>query len=281
MDSDQDSDSNGNEIQIYIPNEPLQLTDNPSTTEILNQLEELDSKYMAYFDEVLSVYIVIPCAKTASVPLKAEVSYNEPAYKPLTVGSPICQNEQVKIWKVDVTICPERYSKRMKIKVHYKQVDEDHDDELLKDYEVPRSIVFAGSTLNSVKMKTHIVSEEAFVSIAPVFQMMFKKVKAEKTITSLELNPSKMIKEMKKNIQINSVNIDIANCDLVDYTSVSYPLVLKPNAGLSLVYKLVNNDNKSIKPTLVTVNSTIDDKQFHSGTYLTTYEHNHVKPTAK
>ncbi|VEU19965.1 DEKNAAC100731 [Brettanomyces naardenensis] len=244
-------------IKIVIPDR--ELTESPS--QIDGDLETADVKTVGYFDENISIYVITPPTVKSRVSL--ELSYTSTRQRIYSLEVPTFMDDERNIWKFELTIIPGKCNNELGIRAYYDELVSMQDN-TLTDFEVSDVVTIAGIELISKKglpektPEKQLVSSECFLPISPIFQMLFKSIRSEKILTSLELYACKKLRELKTDIVVNRVTIEIANCEVTEYSDIHYPVKLTQNVTLTLAYKLISSDTKNVKPIVALIHSTID-----------------------
>ncbi|QPG76391.1 hypothetical protein FOA43_003780 [Brettanomyces nanus] len=226
------------------------------------QLLQSKPKSIGYFDERVNVYIVT--SSTMNSKMCLELTYTRSRQKTYSLETPSIKSKDISIWKFEVVIIPGRCNSELKIRAFYDEPVNKIPDDILEEFARSDIIKLNGIELVGKKavakqsLERKLVSEECSLTISPIFQMLFKSIRAEKMLTSLELFACKKLKELKTGIVINKISVEIANCEVIEYSQIDYPVKLGPNTVLTLAYRLLSNDSKNVKPIVALIDSTID-----------------------
>lgn len=243
-------------IQLIIPDKQPDL----SKENWLESLRKSIPKDLAYFDEAFNVYVLTPKDKAEQV--NFELSYSNNRQQCNISKESQRSSDKYTLWCFPIQIIPGKCDK-LKIRAWYEEIDQT-EESYLKPFEPIKTISIGNIELgkendsDEKKPAIKLVSCEKEITISPLFQMVFKSVRLEKLLISLDINSCKRLKDLKTKIVIHSVDISVANCEVTEYSGIEYPVDLTPDCTLTLAYRLRNNSGKHTKPISYIVKSTVD-----------------------
>lgn len=254
------SDSEDEEpIKILVPDRAPDLEQRRMES-LYDELLKCTPKTLAYFDEVVHVFVVTPVSIEGK--LNLELRYSTNRNTPLSQSEPIATTKEHKIWMFKVRIEGER-SSQLEVRAWYKNKGEAH-NMILEDFEPLDDVIINGirfgsaTQLKDKKEQNKAVSCKISLTITPIFQLMFKNIKSEKMLISLDVCACQRLKDKRTQITIKDIKIKITNCETVEYSKIKYPVHLVPESKITLAYVLSSSDNNHIKPVNALISSTVD-----------------------
>ncbi len=246
-------------IRILVPDKSFDLEQKPAEG-LYNELSKCTPKTLAYFDEVIQIY-VITSVKIESK-LKLELGYSTDRNTSLCQSEPVAITKSYKIWMFEVRI-EEGKSRQLSIRAWYENKEEAH-DKILEDFEPLDELIVYGIKLESETQSVNneaepkLVSYEVSLAISPLFQLVFKNIKSEKVFISLDVCACRELKNASADIIIKKINVEVTNCEIIEYSKIKYPVHLVPESKIALAYVLSSTDNNHIKPVTALITSTVD-----------------------
>lgn len=286
-------------MRIYVPDSPIpaveeqneDLAGESSCNQLLERLEKTEQKQIAYFDEKVEIYIMVPISQDVQGVLTVEVVYGSNKsssqdnkrqrkssihrLEKADYSSNSCQ-----LWKFTFNVIPGRNLNKIDLTAVYeKEVTRKND--MLKPFEEVNLIQIAGvdllndnCILSSDTEENAETSESSFssssgidtdsfktsitINIASLYKMALKSYKTEKTLAWLDLSSSKTVDDMMTSLCINSIGVECINCDITSCTPMKFPITLTKNSVLTIAYHVSHDDETSIKPLSVVIDAVVD-----------------------
>lgn len=286
-------------MRIYVPDSPIpaveeqneDLAGESSCNQLLERLEKTEQKQIAYFDEKVEIYIMVPISQDVQGVLTVEVVYGSNKsssqdnkrqrkssihrLEKADYSSNSCQ-----LWKFTFNVIPGRNLNKIDLTAVYeKEVTRKND--MLKPFEEVNLIQIAGvdllndnCILSSDTEENAETSESSFssssgidtdsfktsitINIASLYKMALKSYKTEKTLAWLDLSSSKTVDDMITSLCINSIGVECINCDITSCTPMKFPITLTKNSVLTIAYHVSHDDETSIKPLSVVIDAVVD-----------------------
>lgn len=286
-------------MRIYVPDSPIpaveeqneDLAGENSCNQLLERLEKTEQKQIAYFDEKVEIYIMVPISQDVQGVLTVEVVYGSNKsssqdnkrqrkssihrLEKADYSSNSCQ-----LWKFTFNVIPGRNLNKIDLTAVYeKEVTRKND--MLKPFEEVNLIQIAGvdllndnCILSSDTEENAETSESSFssssgidtdsfktsitINIASLYKMALKSYKTEKTLAWLDLSSSKTVDDMMTSLCINSIGVECINCDITSCTPMKFPITLTKNSVLTIAYHVSHDDETSIKPLSVVIDAVVD-----------------------
>lgn len=286
-------------MRIYVPDSPIpaveeqneDLAGESSCNQLLERLEKTEQKQIAYFDEKVEIYIMVPISQDVQGVLTVEVVYGSNKsssqdnkrqrkssihrLEKADYSSNSCQ-----LWKFTFNVIPGRNLNKIDLTAVYeKEVTRKND--MLKPFEEVNLIQIAGvdllndnCILSSDTEENAETSESSFssssgidtdsfktsitINIASLYKMALKSYKTEKTLAWLDLSSSKTVDDMITSLCINSIGVECINCDITSCTPMKFPITLTKNSVLTIAYHVSHDDETSIKPPSVVIDAVVD-----------------------
>lgn len=257
-----------NEVEIFVLDVPPVVGDDPSSESIYESLKQAKRKEIALFDEQMSIYLVTTATGDSKVNL--ELTYTSSRQNHYSQDKALVSDEHRRIYQFDVPVIPGRCNNELKIRAYLEEKLSPHDTVLpdFKRFDPIRiaNIEFVKAEKTNEEVNENVVengerkliSSETSIRISPIFQMLFKNIRSERMMTSLDLSSCQTVKDLGLDITVNEINVEIANCEVKEYSKIEYPLTLGPNNTLTLGYCLTSSDEKRIKPIVAVIHSTVD-----------------------
>ncbi|ODQ44374.1 hypothetical protein PICMEDRAFT_74620 [Pichia membranifaciens NRRL Y-2026] len=288
-------------MRIYAPDSPISAPclqnngadDANDCVRLLELLESTAQKPIAYFDENVEVFIVVPLGKNVQGVLSVDVVYemdksgSQGNKRQRQSSTHILEKAEYsdngcQIWKFKFSVVPGRNLTNIElIAVYEREILRNND--LLKPFEEVNLIQIAGvdllndnciatpdidagddiKTLDSTttynsERNSNTLRASISINIASLYKMALKSYKTEKTLAWLDLSSSKTVDDMMTSLQINSIGVDCINCDIISCTPMKYPIELTKNSVLTIAYHVSHDDETSIKPLSVVINAIVD-----------------------
>lgn len=277
-------------IRIYAPESPISCIDPIDCNDLISILAKSDTKSIAYFDEEVEIFIILPLGSKVKGSLSIEIQYdsdksisndqrrtnnnnNKRSISYSINENPNFFNDNYQIWKFKFSIIPGRNYTNINIITKFEK-ELTKIDNLLKPFEEVNLIQVAGVDLlndkciennNDIEKHSNNIQDENLLinsikmNISSLYKMSLKSFKTEKTLAWLDLNASKSIEHSNTSLKINSISIDCINCDISSCTPIKFPINLNKKSQLTIAYHISYDDESTLKPLSVIIDAIIDN----------------------
>lgn len=270
--------------RIYVPDTPIPLNTLASCDDLLTSLKESKRKSIAYFDENVDIFIVLPIGKDTKGLLNLDILYKSDRLQHPTDqksnrrnisrtlnNTADYSNDDLQIWKFTFSIIPGRNYNNIQLIATYEKESSKKND-LLRPFEEVNMIQVAGvgllnnecilddpdSPIDENGNNKNISTSSVTINISALYKMALKSYKTEKTLAWLDLSSSKSINTSETTVCINSIGIECIDCDILSCTPIIFPIMLNKNTQLTMAYHVSCDDEVAIKPLTIIIDAILD-----------------------